>query len=53
MIKFFKILFIVFLTFSCSSDDNNDKPLCSDINIQNPNDGFIPCDDPESVCRCG
>jgi hypothetical protein len=48
----FSILLIFLGTFSCSDDDDN-RPLCSEYNIQNPNDVFIPCDDPESPCQCG
>jgi hypothetical protein len=46
------MLFIFLITISCSNDDDN-RPFCSESNIQSPNDEFIPCEDPESLCQCG
>ena len=50
-----KYLFIVLclIIFGCSSDDNDDRPFCSEYNEQNPNDDFIPCENEESPCKCG
>lgn len=47
------ILFLFFVTLSSCSDDDDTRPLCSEYNEQNPNDVFIPCEDPESPCQCG
>ena len=45
-------IFLASLNLSCSSDDD-DRPLCSEINIFDPGDNFVPCEDPESICQCG
>ncbi|WP_299128894.1 hypothetical protein [uncultured Winogradskyella sp.] len=45
-------LIVLFLLAGCSSDDDN-RPLCSEINIQDPNDTFIDCEAPQSLCQCG
>ena len=47
------LLILTLFMFGCSSDDGDDRPFCSEYNIQDPNADFVNCEDPESECKCG
>ncbi|WP_430466578.1 hypothetical protein [Winogradskyella ouciana] len=56
-LKFMKafVMYAFVMTFilGCTSDNSDERPFCSEYNVQSPDDNFIPCEDEESPCKCG